>query len=125
MPLLMFTAENDIVTSIGCYLLGNQTSKMNFLCSLYSALYVGEVTGEKVNVREYAPDGEVKFQVSRSKGDLLLVYQDDHSGWYPVAGRIMNGKLKTVPDYSISRQFVRTRRATLSEKKSFVSQYRK
>lgn len=122
---LMFTEEDGIITSIGCYLLDNQTSKMDFLYSLYSGLYVGEVTGEKVNVREYAPDGEVKFQVSRSKGDILLVYPDDNNGWYILAGRIMNGKLKTVPDYSISRQFVRTRRLTFSEKKSFISQYRK
>ena len=123
---LIFSVENDIVTSIGCYPLDvNQTSKMSFLFNLYSSLYVGEVTGEKVNVREYSPDGKVRFQVSRSKGDRLLVDTGRNDGWYSVAGRITNGTLKTVPYYSISAQFVRVRKITPSERKLFISQYRK
>ena len=124
---LLFTEEDDKVTSIGCYMLDNQTSKMDFLFSLYSGLYAAEVTGEKVNVREYAPDGKVKFQVSRSKGDILLVepYNADNRGWYIVDGRIINGTLKTVPSYSVSGQFVNVRKITPSERRLFISQYRK
>lgn len=120
--LLMFSVENGKVTSIGCNLYHNQTTRMYFLFDLYSSLRVGEVTGEKVNVREYAPSGRVKFQVSRSRGDILLV-EDDSNGWYRVAGRIVNGRLKTVPDYSISGQFVRVRKITTSERRLFISQY--
>ena len=121
--LLMFSTENGKVTSIGCNLYHNQTSRMYFLFDLYSSFRVGEVTGEKVNVREYAPDGKIKFQVSRSKGDILLVETDDNNGWYRVAGRIINGRLKTVPDYSISSQFVNVRKITPSERRLFISQY--
>lgn len=123
---LTFTAENGKVTSIGCYILDeNQTLKMNFLFNLYSSLYVGEIAGEKVNVREYSPDGEVRFQVSRSKGDRLLVDMNRNDGWYSVVGRIINGTLKTVPYYSVSGQFVRVRKITPSERRLFISHYRK
>lgn len=125
---LMFTAENGKVTSIGCYILDeNQTSKMNFLFDLYSSLRVGEIIGEKVNVREFDAFGKskVKFQVSKSKGDRLLVYPDQNDGRYTIAGRIINNKLKILPSYSISGEFVRVRKLTLSERKSFISQYRK
>ena len=123
---LMFSAENGKVTSIGCYILDeNQTSKMNFLFNLYSSLYVGEIAGEKVNVREYSPDGKVRFQVSRSKGDRLLIDINRNDGWYSVVGRIINGTLKTVPYYSVSGQFVNVRKITPSERRLFISQYRK
>ena len=120
--IIMFSQENGKVTSIGCNLYHNQTSRMYFLFDLYSSLRVGEVTGEKVNVREHANDGKIKFQVSRSRGDILLV-EDDNNGWYRVAGRIINGRLKTVPEYSISGQFVRVRKITPSERRLFISQY--
>ena len=125
---LMFTAENGKVTSIGCYILdANQTSKMNFLFNLYSSIRIGEIIGEKVNVREFDAYGKskVRFQVSKSNGDRLLVYAEQNNGWYSVAGRIVNNKLKILPSYSISSQFVRVRKLTLSERKSFISQYRK
>ena len=123
--LLMFSLENGKVTSISCNLYHNQTSRLYFLFDLYSSFHVGEVTGEKVNVREYAPDGKIKFQVSRSRGDILLVETDDNDGWYRVAGRIINGKLKAVPDYSVSSQFVNVRKITPSERRLFISQYLK
>ena len=125
---LMFSAENGKVTSIGCYMLDeNQTSKMDFLFNLYSSLQIAEITGERVNVRKFDADGKskVKFQVSGSKGDLLLVGPYAFDGWYNVDGRIINGRLKTVPSYSVSSQFVNVRKITPSERRLFISQYRK
>ncbi|MBR1485660.1 MAG: hypothetical protein IJ597_00200 [Synergistaceae bacterium] len=124
--MLTFTIENGTITSISYWLLGNQTSKMRFLYDLYADLYLGEVTGEKVNVREYAPNGEVKFQVSKSKRDRLLVnVEERNKGWYYVAGRIVNNSFKSTPYYSISKQFVKIRKLTPSERKLFFSQYKK
>ena len=120
----IFSVENGIITSISFEMLENQTSKMNFLFNLYAHLYLGEVTGEKVNVRENAPNGQVKFQVSQSKGDRLLVdIEERDKGWYEIAGRIVNNSLKTVPYYAISKQFVKVRKLTPSERKNFLSQY--
>ncbi len=103
---------------------------MNFLFNLHVFYRIADITGEKVNVRDAAPDGKVKFQVSRSKGDRLLVYRvenedDDENGWYYVEGRIVNNSLKTLPRYYISKRFVKTRKLTPSERKLFISQYRK
>ena len=123
---LMFTAENDRVASIGCYILdNNQTSRMSFLFDLYSVLRIGEVTGERVNVRESAPSGKVRFQVSESKGDQLLVYAEDSEGWYRVAGRIVNNKFRAVPSYYVSKQFVSVRELTPSERRLLIFQYKK
>ncbi len=127
---LIFTVEDNIVKSIAYTLLENQTSKMNFLFNLHVFYRIADITGEKVNVRDAAPDGKVKFQVSRSKGDRLLVYRvenedDDENGWYYVEGRIVNNSLKTLPRYYISKRFVKTRKLTPSERKLFISQYRK
>ncbi len=125
--LLTFSVENGIIKSISYSLLENQTSKMRMLFGLYADLYIGEVMGEKVNVREFAPDGQVKFQVSRSKGDRLLVNIEERNnkGWYEVAGRIVNNSLKTVPYYAISKQFVNVRKLKPSEIKSLISRYKK
>ena len=126
--ILLFSVDNGIINSISFYILDyNQTSKMNFIFDLYANLYLAEVTGEKVNVRESAPNGEIKFQVSKSKGDRLLVDVNEryYKGWYQVAGRIVNNSLKTVPYYSISKQFVNVRKLTPSERKNFISQYKK
>ena len=123
---LMFTAENDIVTSIGCYILdNNQTSRMTFLFNLCTLLRIGEVTGEKVNVRESAPSGKVRFQVSESKGDQLLVYAEDSDGWYSVEGRIVNNRFRATPWYHVSKQFVRVRKLTPAERRLIISQYKK
>ena len=127
---LMFSVEDGKIEAIGYLIVDeNYTSKMSFLFDLYSSLYMGEVTGDKVNVREYAPNGKVRFQVSKSKGDRLLVdvasVYANAEDWYPVAGRIVDNSLKTVPVYFISKQFVKTRKLTPSERKLFISQYRK
>lgn len=127
---LMFSVEDGKIASIGYSIVDeNYTSKMEFLFDLYSNLCMGEVTGDKVNVRESAPNGKVRFQVSKSKGDRLLIdvgrVYVDAEDWYPVAGRIVNNSLKTVPIYFISKQFVKTRKLTPSERKLFISQYRK
>ena len=123
---LIFTAENGRVSSIGCYILDvNQTSKMSFLFDLYSLLRIGEVAGEKVNVRESAPSGKVRFQVSESKGDRLLVYAEDSDGWYSVTGRIVNNKFRSVPGCYVSKQFVNARKLTPSERILLISQYKK
>ncbi|MBQ7544087.1 MAG: hypothetical protein IJT02_04000 [Synergistaceae bacterium] len=121
----IFSVENNKITSIAFTILEHQTAKMNFLFKVYASLRVAEITGEKVNVREYPPAGKVRFQVSRSKGDRLLVEDSDNRDWYHVAGRIVNNTLKTVPYYYISKQFVRVRRLTPSERERFISQYRK
>ena len=129
---LIFTVEDNIIKSIAYSLLENQTSKMNFLFDMHVFHRVADITGEKVNVRDAAPDGKIKFQVSRSKRDHLLVRRvenedddDDENGWYYVEGRIVNNKLETLPSYYISKRFVRTRELTPSERRSFISQYRK
>ena len=124
---LSFSVENGIITSISFYALDvNRTSKMSFLFDLYN-LYLGEVTGEKVNVRENAPNGQVKFQVSKSKGECLLVNIEEryYRGWYDVVGRVVNNSIKTIPYYSISKQFVKVRKLTPAERKLFFSQYQK
>ena len=129
---LIFTVEDNIIKSIAYSLLDNQTSKMNFLFDMHVFYRIADITGEKVNVRDAAPDGKIKFQVSRSKRDHLLVRRvenedddDDENGWYYVEGRIVNNKLETLPSYYISKRFVRTRELTPSERRSFISQYRK
>ena len=129
---LIFTVEDNIIKSIAYSLLDNQTSKMNFLFDMHVFHRIADITGEKVNVRDAAPDGKIKFQVSRSKRDHLLVRRvenedddDDENGWYYVEGRIVNNKLETLPSYYISKRFVKTRELTPSERKSFISQYRK
>ena len=127
---LIFTVEDNIVKSIAYRLLENQTSKMNFLFDLHVFYRIADITGEKVNVRDAAPDGKIKFQVSKSKRDRLLVYileyDDDPDGWYYVEGRIIHNELKTLPHrYYISKRFVRTRELTPSERRSFISQYKK
>ena len=121
--MLMFTVENGIITSISYALLDNMTSKMSSLFDLYSSLYIGEVTGEKVNVRDYPPDGKVRFQVSKSRGDRLLVdIEERNEGWYAVAGRLVRNKLENVPYCYISKQFVNVRKLTHSERKFFILQ---
>ena len=122
---LIFSAENNKITSVAFMILEQQTAKMSFLFDLYSSLQIAEVTGEKVNVRQYPSNGKVRFQVSRSKGDRLLVEDSDNRDWYLVAGRIVNNTLRTVPYYYISKQFVRARRLTPSERIFFLSQYKK
>ena len=124
---LLFSVENNRITSIGYTELDNHTSKMDFLFGLYASYYVGEVTAEKVNVREYAPSGKVKFQVSKSKGDRLLVEEavNEARDWCSVRGRIINNTLRTVPYYYISKQFVKIRKLTPAERKLFISQYKK
>lgn len=123
---LMFSVENGRVASVGCYILDvNQTARMDFLFDLYSVLRIGEVAGEKVNVRESAPSGKVRFQVSESKGDRLLVYAEASNGWYSVAGRIVNNKFRAVPSYNVSKQFVRVWNLTPSERRLLISQYKK
>lgn len=128
---LIFTVEYNIIKSIAYSLLENQTSKMTFLFDMHVFHRVADITGEKVNVRDAAPDGKVKFQVSKSKGDRLLVRrveneEDDANGWYYVEGRVVNNELKILPNrYYISKCFVKTRKLTPSERKSFISQYRK
>lgn len=126
---LIFSVEDGKIASIGYSILDeNYTSKMSFLFDLYASLCMGEITGDNVNVRESAPDGRVRFQVSRSKGDRLLVSIEENEyerGWYHVAGRIVNNSLRTVPYYCISKQFVSTRKLTPSERYLFISQYRR
>ena len=49
---LMFSVEDGKIEAIGYLIVDeNYTSKMSFLFDLYSSLYMGEVTGDKVNVR--------------------------------------------------------------------------
>ena len=120
---LIFSVENDRIASIAYTEYDNKTSKMSFLFNLYASFCIAEITGEKVNVRQYPPEGKVQFQVSRSKGDRLLVHMKENDGWYFVTGRIVNNTLKTVPYYSISKQFVRIRKLTPSERKLFISQH--
>lgn len=120
--MLIFSVDDGTITSIGFYMLDNQTSKMHFLFNIYALFRLAEITGEKVNVREYSPAGSVKFQVSRSKGDTLLVDREESEGWYSVVGRIVNNTLSRVPYYSISKQFIKARKLTLSERKRFILQ---
>ncbi len=126
---LFFSVRNNTVTSIGYYSNGeNTTSKMHFLFELYSSLFFAEVKGERVNVRKnegYLGKDKVLFQVSQSRGDCLLVDPDGPSDgeWCYVYGRIVNDSLRTVPFCYVSRQFLRPRNLTLSEKKRYFLQY--
>ena len=122
-----FRLNNGRVTEILYSVEASTTSTIYSLFSLNNGSIVeAEITGEKVNVREYAPNGQVKFQVSQSKGDRLLVdIEERDKGWYYVIGRIVNNSLKTIPYYAISKQFVKVRKLTPSERKLFLSQYKK
>ena len=127
--ILLFSVRNNTITSIGFYAMGSHTtSKMHFLFELYAKLFFAEVRGERVNVRKnegYLGKDKVLFQVSQSRGDCLLVDLEGPSDgeWCYVYGRIVNDSLRTVPSCYVSRQFLRPRNLTLSEKKRYFSRY--
>ena len=122
---IVFSTENNRITSIGYENWYNMTSKMSFLFSLYVNLTFAEVTGEKVNVRDYFPKGEVLFQVNRSKKDYLLVDAEyPGNGWCYVKGKINHNLLKPIlRSCYISKQFLKIRELSISERKLFLSQY--
>ena len=129
---IVFSVENNRITSIGYRDWDNVTSKMGFLFSLYADLAFAEVTGEKVNVRE--EDGfhskgkdKIAFQVSKSKRDCLLVYPETPGdGWCYIRARITNNSCKPVSsNYYISKQFLKIRKLSIAERNSYISQYLK
>ena len=62
---------------------GYMTSKMLLLNSLYdNQCTTVKIKGEKVNVRDEPKNGNILFQVSRSKNDKLIVRKNDDDGWY-------------------------------------------
>ena len=122
---VVFSTENNRITSIGYVRGWYSTSKMRSLYSMYSEEVFAEIKGEKVNVREDFPKGKVLFQVSQSKRDCLLVDFDYGNGWCHVFGRIVNNSFKPVRECYIYKQFLKTRKLTLSERKLFISQYLK
>ena len=107
------------------------TSKMLFLFSLYYNVAFAEVIGEKVNVRKYTGyelgKDKVLFQVSKSKGDCLLVDSESlEKGWCYVEGRITNNFFKREPrSCYISKQFLRIRNLTITERNLYISQFLK
>ena len=127
---IIFSTENDKITSIAYQDWYNMTSKMSFLFSLYADLAFAKVTGDKVNVREYSGyemgKDKVLFQVNKSKGDCLLVYSEAEKGWRFVEGRITNNSYKSVLHTCyISEQFLRSRNLTIPERNLYFSQYLK
>ena len=84
--------QRQCVKTISCSYRGNITSKMGLLEALYDNNFmIVKVKGEKVNVRSEASiNGRVLFQVSRSKGDKLIVRKNDYNGWYAVDFRFTN-----------------------------------
>ena len=98
---------------------------------MYADLYFAEVTGDKVNVREDIGyglgKGKVSFQVSKSKRDRLLVYPENPGdGWCYVEGRVINNYFKSIPRLCyISKQFLKIRKLTISERNLYISQYLK
>lgn len=128
---IIFSTENNRISSIGYITWDNMTSKMRFLYSLYDDLYFAEVTGDKVNVREnigYGLDkGKVSFQVSKSKRDRLLVYPENPGeGWCYIGARIVNNVCKPMGiHYYISRKFLKIRKLSISERNLYISQFLK
>jgi len=124
---IVFSTENNKITSIGYNSWYNMTSKMSFLFSLYADLAFAEVTGDKVNVREDYPKGKVLFQVNKSKGDCLLVVPEaPGNGWCYVEGIVTNNSLKRKARICyISKQFLKIRKLTISERNLYISQYLK
>ena len=124
---IVFSVENNRITSIGYRNWDNVTSKMGFLFSLYADLAFAEITGDKVNVREDYPKGKVLFQVNKSKGDCLLVEPEaPGNGWCYVEGIVTNNSLKRNPRICyISKQFLKIRKLTVSERNLYISQYLK
>lgn len=128
---IVFSIDNNRVTSIGYRSWDNLTSKMSFLCSLYADLYFAEVTGDKVNVRENIGygfgKGEVSFQVSKSKRDCLLVHPEEPGdGWCYIGARIVNNVCKHISsNYYISKQFLKIRKLSISERNLYISQFLK
>ena len=123
---ITFFTKNNRITSIAYTNWYNMTSKMIFLHSLYASSAFAEITGDKVNVREYSGyekgKDKVKFQVSKSKGDSLLIDPESYDGWCDVIGRLVNNSLKSTPYCYISKQFLKIRDLTPSERKLYFSQ---
>ena len=64
---------------------GYMTRKMLLLDSLYTDEFITvKIKGEKVNVRDEPKNGNILFQVSRSKNDKLIVHKNDNDGWYSI-----------------------------------------
>ena len=126
---IVFSTENNKITSIAYEDWYNMTSKMGFLFSLYADLALAEITGEKVNVREDSGyemgKDKVLFQVHKSKRDRLLVYPEViGKGWCYVGGIITNNSCNPVPrSCYISKQFLKIRNLTIAERKLYFSQY--
>lgn len=65
------------------------TSKMLLVDSLYTDEFMTvKITGEKVNVRDEPKNGNILFQVSRSKNDKLIVRKNDDDGWYSIVFKL-------------------------------------
>lgn len=101
-----YISSKGYVNEIQYTTVGSITSKMSMLYAFYSdELIAADVTGKKVNVRDYydADGSNVIFQVNRSK-DVLLVIDKFNShyhavyddfipdDWYRVVGRISGKK---------------------------------
>ena len=87
-----FRLNNGRVTEILYSVEASTTSTIYSLFSLNNGSIVeAEITGEKVNVRN-APDrsGKVLFQVSRSKGDKLIVDREAEVGWHSVSYHLID-----------------------------------
>ena len=68
---------------------GYMTSKMLLLNSLYDNQFTTvKIKGEKVNVRDEPKNGNILFQVSRSKNDKLIVRKNDDDGWYSIVFKL-------------------------------------
>lgn len=68
---------------------GYMTSKMLLLNSLYDDQFTTvKIKGEKVNVRDEPKNGNILFQVSRSKNDKLIVRKNDDDGWYSIVFKL-------------------------------------
>ena len=128
---IVFSTENNRITSIAYQNSENMTSKMLFLFSLYYNLDFAEVTGEKVNVRRYTGyelgKDKVLFQVSKSKGDCLLVDPDSlEKAWCYVEGIVKSNTFKREPrSCYISKQFLKIRKLSIRERSLYISQFLK
>lgn len=100
-----YISSKGYVHEIQYTTVGSITSKMSLLYAFNSGeLLAADVTGQKVNVRDYpdASGSNVVFQVNRSKDVLLVidnanshyhaVYNNVNEGWYRVVGRISGNK---------------------------------
>ena len=81
--------SKQCVKSIEYGLRGYITSKMLLLDNLYNDNFMTvRIKGERVNVRDEPKNGNILFQVSRSKNDKLIVHKNNEDGWFSIVFKL-------------------------------------